>query len=405
MRHLSSLLLLCALFSCLLSLAIARSELSQSELFHDVLADSTPASAGVSQPATLENLHSLAQQVERELEQLPGQAVAGQVRVVRETMWIPVNTRQAAPDATPAVMVAVPAPNAVVKASEEAADVFKTIRKLRALRPIFSYALHHPIRFVYNHVLVPLTYFLLFVLRTFLQLVLYLLSSAASPFQVVFGAILSPFVVLLGFFYSLMPLWVAFGSAGVVGAVIGAVGGLLMGRTTHDIIAGAGATTYRALQWVGLASKPIASKKRGDGGTTAEEPAASDYAFGPGARIEARPLLFKSKSKSKGKQRAMYSDSEGTLTAGDVDDDLRSSRSSLGLSKSRTSAMSSSAFGSAKTSSSRLGGSEEEEEEEEYPDPSEQGLEQQSNGGRGRSHEKKVTMGSAWRGRKLTGTV
>ncbi|GAA5950651.1 hypothetical protein JCM21900_002541 [Sporobolomyces salmonicolor] len=369
-----------------------------SKLVHDVHADSTspPVSAGVSQAATLEEFPSLAQQVERELGQLPEHAVAGQVRVVRETMWIPVNTRQAAPEATAAVVVAAPATSAIVKAPEEAANVFKTIRKLRALRPIFSYALHQPLRFVYHDVLIPLTYFLLFVLRAFFHLVLYLLSYAISPFRAFLGFILSPFVLLLGFFYALMPLWVAFGSAGAVGAAIGAVGGLLMGRTTHDIIAAAAATTYRALQWVGLASKPLASDQRGGDGTKATEPAAGDYAFGPGARLEARPA-FRNRSQLKGKQRAMYSDSEGTLTAGEVDDDLRSLRSGLGLSRSGTSAMGSSALGSVNTNSSRLGG----EEEEDYPDPSEQGLEQQSNGGRGRSHEQKVTMRSAWRGRKL----
>ncbi|GAA6002680.1 hypothetical protein JCM10207_007624 [Rhodosporidiobolus poonsookiae] len=241
-------------------------------------------------------------------------------KVVRETFYVPLGGAEveqkgpvaaaASEAATAASIVGVTAP----VQQEEAADIVKTVGKLRTFRPIFTYAIQHPLRFAYRYLLLPLFHLLHYILSTFLAIFLHVLSSALSPLQLALSVLLAPFTSFLSLNYALLPLWSVLIGAVLVGCGIGALAGSVAGGPTRAILDEAAATGARALVWVGVLPKeahpafaPAESKAGG---------------FNPEATLEAvPPLVFGSsranaQAKAKGKQHAAL------FRSGEMDDEL-----------------------------------------------------------------------------------
>ncbi|GAA5888819.1 hypothetical protein JCM6882_002864 [Rhodosporidiobolus microsporus] len=230
----------------------------------------------------------------------------GGVKVVRETFYVPLEqkTEQRGPlaaaavdQASSAAVVAAPPP---VVVPEEAADIVKTAK---TLRPVFTYAIHHPLRFLWRYALVPLYHLVLFLLSSALSLLSYLFLSALSPLQLVLSVVLSPLFSLYNLNVALLPLWGTLFGALLAGSGLGAIAGLVAGRTTREIIDEAIWRTKKSLIWVGVLPK---EPKLGVPATKKSPPA-----FGPGARLETLADVFGSSrsraqkdKKGKGKARA-----------------------------------------------------------------------------------------------------
>ncbi|GAA5827237.1 hypothetical protein JCM11251_001184 [Rhodosporidiobolus azoricus] len=240
------------------------------------------------------------------------------VKVVRETFYVPIQSQgkgqfplaPAAEDKTGAPAVgssAVPPPPA---------DIVKTVGKLRTLSPVFKYAIHHPLRFLYRYALVPLFHSVTLLLALVYFSLLYLLFTALSPLQLVVSVLLAPLISLYNLNVTLLPLWGTLGGALLAGSGLGAIAGLVAGRTTREIIDEAVWRTKKSLIWVGLLSK---EPKLGVPSPTGK----SSYSvFGPGARLETLGDVFgssraraqeaeKKRRKGQGKERALASALEG----------------------------------------------------------------------------------------------
>ncbi|GAA5855151.1 hypothetical protein JCM8547_002400 [Rhodosporidiobolus lusitaniae] len=255
----------------------------------------------------------------------------GGVKVVRETFYVPVEARIAQEQVNQAVEAASAVPSPALPHSGEAADIVKTVSKLGALKPLFTYAIHHPLRFLFRFLLLPLFSLLTFLLSTLLSLVLSLLLTLLSPLQLLLSVLFSPFSAFLSLNKALMPLWLVLIFALSAGAGLGAVAGLVAGRTTREIIDETVSTGRRSLIWVGVLPKPAADGVREK---------ARDVDLRGGQREEARleeiPRVFgssrrkaqeeekKRAEKAKGKARALLpelddlSEDEDAAYAGEV---------------------------------------------------------------------------------------
>ncbi|BGP28488.1 hypothetical protein JCM10296v2_000223 [Rhodotorula toruloides] len=212
----------------------------------------------------------------------------GSVKVVRETFVVPVGSkvgRRTGGDGG----TGSPAVQASTK-PKEAADILKTVGKLKALRPLFTWAIHHPLRFLYHYALVPLAKLILLALTALLRLLLALVLAAVSPIQTLISLATTPLVAAWNTFAALAPLWWALGGALTFGAGLGLVAGLVAGRTTREIIDDTVDRTTRTLRWLGVLEK---KPKAGPGG------------YGEGARLEKVPSapLRRMSDKARGKQR------------------------------------------------------------------------------------------------------
>ncbi|GAA6059384.1 hypothetical protein JCM10212_003282 [Sporobolomyces blumeae] len=116
---------------------------------------------------------------------------------------------------------------------DEAADIVKTVGKLRALSPLYTYALYHPVRFLLRFVVLPIPSLVVFLVVALFQLVFYSLKTLLFPIYTVVYFASRPFVAAFGVLNALMPLWIFLLSAVVLGAAGGATVGLVMGESTR----------------------------------------------------------------------------------------------------------------------------------------------------------------------------
>ncbi|GAA5922936.1 uncharacterized protein JCM15063_003474 [Sporobolomyces koalae] len=116
---------------------------------------------------------------------------------------------------------------------EDAADIVQTIGKLKALSPLYTYAMYHPIRFLWRFLILPLPSLVLFLVIAILQILAYVLKSLLFPVYVAVTFATAPIRIALHFLNALMPVWIFLGTAIFIGCAVGAVAGLLMGGTTR----------------------------------------------------------------------------------------------------------------------------------------------------------------------------
>ncbi|GEM06033.1 lipin 1 [Rhodotorula toruloides] len=218
----------------------------------------------------------------------------GSVKVVRETFVVPVGLkvgRRTGGDGGTGARAGV-APTK----PQESADILKTVGKLKALRPLFTWAIHHPLRFLYHYMLVPIAKLLLLATTALLRLLLALILAAASPVRSLASLITTPLIIAWSAFAALAPLWWALGGALTFGAGLGFVAGLVAGRTTREIIDDTVDRTTGTLRWLGVLEK---KREAGLGG------------FGQGARLEKVPSgpARRMSDKARGKQRSNSNES------------------------------------------------------------------------------------------------
>ncbi|BGP36412.1 hypothetical protein JCM10449v2_000313 [Rhodotorula kratochvilovae] len=252
------------------------------------------------------------------------QGVEG-VHVVRETFFVPMGAKVGEPRASTgaAVLPGVGAAVQEVKEQVEAADIVKTVGKLRVLRPVFTYAIHHPLRFLYSYALLPLLSlvlsFLLFLLRTLGTL----LSLPLSPLSFLLSTLLlSPLAATTAVLAALTPLWYTLAAALACGAGCGALAGLIAGRSTRTALEDAVCVTRRAGRWLGLLPKetPLVPRRKPGGfgaGATLERfaPSTATTTTTEASYSSASPVRGLSATQ-RGKLRA-FDDSEDASSSGD----------------------------------------------------------------------------------------
>ncbi|GAA5987655.1 hypothetical protein JCM11641_001182 [Rhodosporidiobolus odoratus] len=252
------------------------------------------------------------EQVKAERNSGEASGAKGGIKVVRETFYVPLSDEgptQKGPFAA-AAKEAETAATLVGESSrpqvEEAADVRKTVGKLKFLR--------HPFRFVYRFLLLPLLRSLRFLLSTLFAILVYIVSSALSPFGLVLSVLLTPFNAVYSLNKALLPLWGTLVGAVLAGCGIGALAGLIAGRTTREIIDEAVAVTETALTWVGVLSKEEEVEPK----ALKVEPSPDDSA--EGSRVEMLRVFGSSRAKAKAKEQGRRRESSP-----DTEDDLAAS--------------------------------------------------------------------------------
>ncbi|GAA5898981.1 uncharacterized protein JCM6883_003498 [Sporobolomyces salmoneus] len=158
---------------------------------------------------------------------------------------------------------------------EDAADILQTVGKLKALSPLYTYAIYHPIRFLLSYLILPLPSLLLFLILAILQIIAYVLKSLIYPFYLAFHFITAPARIAFSFLHALMPVWIFLGSAIFIGCCVGALAGLLMGGTTKYAIAKSLDVAVWPLRVIGLVEPSKLQRRENrtfgaDGGATLE---------------------------------------------------------------------------------------------------------------------------------------
>ncbi|GJN92160.1 hypothetical protein Rhopal_005190-T1 [Rhodotorula paludigena] len=193
-----------------------------------------------------------------------------------------------------------PVQEARVIAPEEAADIVRTVSKLRVLRPLFTYAIHHPLRFLGSYVLLPLLHLLLSLLSLLASLVLALLSTLLSPATFLFSTfVLGPISAASSFASATAPIWYALLAALAAGTLGGALAGIVAARPARSAIDGTLARGTRGLRWLGVLPKEQDAARGG---------------YGPGATLE------RTSEKARGKRRATLGEGESISAYEEVRD-------------------------------------------------------------------------------------
>ena len=120
------------------------------------------------------------------------------------------------------------------------------------LRPLFTYAIQHPVRFLLSYLMLPLLsliWFLLIELVSWLLLLFYPATYLISTF------VLAPLRALSSAVSALAPVLYALGGALAIGAGIGAVGGLVAAQSTRTAIDATADRMQKALRWLGVLAK------------------------------------------------------------------------------------------------------------------------------------------------------
>ena len=120
------------------------------------------------------------------------------------------------------------------------------------LRPLFTYAIQHPLRFLLSYLVLPLLsliWFLLIELVSWLLLLFYPATYLISTF------VLAPLRALSSAVSALAPVLYALGGALAIGAAIGALGGLVAAESTRTAIDATLDRTQKALRWLGVLAK------------------------------------------------------------------------------------------------------------------------------------------------------
>ncbi|KWU46901.1 hypothetical protein RHOSPDRAFT_31723 [Rhodotorula sp. JG-1b] len=179
------------------------------------------------------------------------------MRVVRETFYIPRDQLGGSPHREEGSSSTVPPASGAVTPGASApesppADFRQTVGKLRILRPLFTYAIQHPLRFLLSYLMLPLLsliWFLLIELVSWLLLLFYPATYLISTF------VLAPLRALSSAVSALAPVLYALGGALAIGAGIGAVGGLVAAQSTRTAIDATADRTQKALRWLGVLAK------------------------------------------------------------------------------------------------------------------------------------------------------
>lgn len=208
------------------------------------------------------------------------------VRVVRETFYIPRDqlggSRHGEEDSASPVPPASDAVGAGVSAPEPSsppADFRQTVGKLRSesprscrrscrslirqtnlqsafalsvLRPLFTYAIQHPSRFLLSYLVSPLLSLIWFLL---VELVSWLLLLFSPATYLVSTLVLAPLYALSSTLSALAPVLYALGGALAIGAGIGALGGLVAAQSTRTVIDATLVRTQKTLRWLGVLAK------------------------------------------------------------------------------------------------------------------------------------------------------
>ncbi|GAA5955387.1 hypothetical protein JCM8115_001935 [Rhodotorula mucilaginosa] len=182
---------------------------------------------------------------------------ANGVRVVRETFYIPRDQLGGSPEREEHSSVAPQESNAVGAGGSSSdpsppADFRQTVGKLRILRPLFTYAIQHPLRFLLSYLISPLlslTWFLLVELASWILLLFYPIAYLVSMF------VLAPLYAFSSAVSALAPVLYALGGALAIGAGIGTLGGLVAAQSTRAAIDATLDRTQRTLRWFGILAK------------------------------------------------------------------------------------------------------------------------------------------------------
>ncbi|GAA5950340.1 hypothetical protein JCM3765_004513 [Sporobolomyces pararoseus] len=175
---------------------------------------------------------------------------------------------------------------------EDAADILKTVGKLKALSPLYTYAIYHPLRFLFQYLILPLPSLLLFLVLAILQILAYVVKSLIYPFYVAFYFITAPARIAFSFLQALMPVWIFLGSAILIGCCVGALAWLLMGETTKYAIEKTLDVVVWPLRVIGLVEPSKFQKKE-----------KLEFGANGGARIERIPEKKQRRSVDKGKSK------------------------------------------------------------------------------------------------------
>ncbi|BGP52627.1 hypothetical protein JCM8202_004843 [Rhodotorula sphaerocarpa] len=180
---------------------------------------------------------------------------SGSVRVVRETFYVPLDGSLGGGEADPNVArvdEGAAKGNASEVLPETPADFRQTVGRLRIFRPLFTWAIHHPLRFLFSYILAPILSLVWTLILGLLNLVLFLLSPLT---YLISTLVLSPLRTILRICTAFAPLLWALLGALAAGAGLGALGGLVAGRSTRSTIDGTIHTASRSLRWLGVLPK------------------------------------------------------------------------------------------------------------------------------------------------------
>ncbi|GAA5867925.1 hypothetical protein JCM3774_004725 [Rhodotorula dairenensis] len=184
------------------------------------------------------------------------------IRVVRETFYIPqeqlgpgggrLGRAEPSPHDQGSNAAAAGSQPASAPASTTPADFRQTVGKLRFLRPLFTYAVHHPVRFVVSYLISPL----LSLAGTLVVELAYLVLLAFSPATYLASTLVgTPLVATWRVVASLAPVLYALAGAIIIGAGLGALGGVIAARTTRHAVDVTVDATQRGLRWLGVLPK------------------------------------------------------------------------------------------------------------------------------------------------------
>lgn len=120
------------------------------------------------------------------------------------------------------------------------------------LRPLFTYAVHHPLRLLISYLISPLLSLAWTLLVELVSLVLLAFSPATYLVSIF---VWTPMATTARAVSSLAPVLYALAGAVAVGAGLGALGGVVSARTTRHVVETAVETTQRCLRWLGILPK------------------------------------------------------------------------------------------------------------------------------------------------------
>ncbi|KAI5476377.1 hypothetical protein MNV49_007826 [Pseudohyphozyma bogoriensis] len=173
------------------------------------------------------------------------------------------------------------------------ADIRDTIR---TLRPVFVYAVHHPLRAIWFIVKLVATYAYLAVmgLLAFVWNHLSVLSPLLYPYHLVAGLVLAPFIWAANTTLAFLPFWATVVAAIAVGAGVGAIAGM---ATTQKPRPRAAVAYPRRQEQQRGAFSGRGERLGSFGGPRAGMGGGAEFGSGRGARMEKVDIKGKGKAK------------------------------------------------------------------------------------------------------------
>ncbi|GAA6013251.1 hypothetical protein JCM11491_006330 [Sporobolomyces phaffii] len=265
---------------------------------------------------------------------------------------------------------------------EEAADILKTVGKLKALSPLYTYALYHPLRFLGRYVVLPVPSLVLFLVLALVDVVAFVVRLVVSPVYAAVHVATAPVRFALDVAAALLPVCIFLATAVCIGAAVGALAGLLVGGTTRRAIARAADVALWPLRVVGWVEPSSTTRAHAHGRRFGANGGARIETTLPGDKRKRSSVKVNRRSNEGGRGKGVMEREQAEMTTTDEEPDYSSHRNGYRRAQDAHS----------------LGSSASEEEADDADVVATSGS---SNGARGRSAGAKRAVTSGWRKRHV----